>query len=403
VHREKNIPPGHYRWIILITAYICILVFAFTLQSIPPVLTLIIEEFHLTHAEAGLLMSLFTFPSIFLAILAGMLADRIGSFKIGLISLLLVIVGTLAIALSRTFPGLALGRLVAGTGAATISIVAAKTLSHWFHGREIGTAMGIYNTAMPVGTIICFTTFGRLGESMGWRIPVFIAVGIGILGLAAFLFLCKPAPKEQEIRAHNKQGNKGILSSLVNLGPLIWLAALCWLWFNAAAISFTTFGPDFFVSKGSSIGFSGFLTSLLMWGSLILSPIIGRLIDKVNNNDIFIGAGGLLLATALYLVSSSTHFVFPMAVMAIAAGIVPTPVFSFFSKTTPPRDLGLSFGILGMVSGIGMFFGPYLSGWIRDKTGLYEDTFVFLAVLALIIPATAALLRIKSKRPYPAE
>lgn len=391
-------PISRYRWVILLMVYLCILVFAFTLQSIPPILTLIIEELKLTHAEAGLLMSLFTFPSIFLAILAGLLSDRLGSFKVGLISFILLIIGTLFFALSRALPYLAFGRIVAGAGAVTLSIVAAKILSQWFQGREVGTAMGVYNTAMPVGTIICFTTFGRLGESSGWRAPIFITAFICMIGLAAFLFLYKPAPNTPQKIAQKKQEEAGFLSSLFNVGNLVWLVGLCWLWFNAAVISFSTFAPDFFVSKGSSIGYAGLLTSLLMWGSLGLSPIIGRLIDKFNNNDIFIGVGGLTLSISLYLVSKSTDFLIPMAVMAIAVAFVPTPVFSFLSKTVPPKDLGLGFGILGMTSGIGMFFGPYLSGLIRDKTGSYEKTFIFLSILAILIAATAVILRIKIKK-----
>jgi MFS family permease len=258
--------------------------------------------------------------------------------------------------------------------------------------------MGIYNTAMPVGTIICFTTFGRLGESAGWRAPILITAIVSMVGLAAFVFLYKPAPNTQQKKAHKKQEEAGFLSSLFNVTSLIWLVGLCWLWFNAAAISFSTFAPDFFVSKGNSIGYAGLLTSLLMWGSLCLSPIIGRLIDKFNNNDIFIGVGGLTLAISLYLISQSDNFLFPMAVMALAVAFVPTPVFSFLSRTVPPKDLGLGFGILGMVSGIGMFFGPYLSGLIRDKTGSYEKTFIFLSILAILIPATAVILRIKIKR-----
>ncbi len=391
-------PTTRYRWAILFMAYLCMLVFAFSLQSLPPILTLIIEELKLTHADAGLLMSLFTFPSIFLAILAGLLSDRLGSFKVGLISLILVIIGTLFFALSRAFPFAGFGRVVAGSGAVTISIVAAKILAQWFRGREVGTAMGVYNTAMPVGTIICFTTFGRLGESLGWQTPIFFTALICMIGLAAFLFLYRSAPNSPQKIEHNKQERAGLLSSFFNVGNLIWLAGLCWLWFNAAAISFSTFAPDFFVSKGHSIGYAGFLTSLLMWGSLGLSPIIGRLIDKFNNIDIFIGAGGLIFTISLYLVSKSTNFLFPMAVMAIAVAFIPTPVFSYLSKVLPSKDLGLGFGILGMGSGIGMFFGPYLSGLIRDKTGSYEITFIFLSILAVLILVTSVILRIKMKR-----
>lgn len=392
-------PASRYRWVILILSYLCMLVFAFTLQSLPPILTLIIEELKLTHAEAGLLMSLFSLPAIFLAILAGLLSDRWGPFKTGVISLVLVITATLLFAVSDTFLYAGLGRVIAGIGAVTISIIAAQMLSQWFRGRQIGTAMGIYNTAMPVGTIICFTTFGRLGESLGWRMPIFITALIGVVGLIAFLLLYKPAPNPpQKISLGKEEKATGLFSSLPKVGVLIWLVAFCWMWFNAATISFSTFAPDFFMSKGYSIGFAGFLASLVMWGALGLSPVIGYLVDKVNNNDVFIGVGGVIMATAIYLVTRSTDFLFPMVVMAVAVAFIPAPVFSFPSKILQPENLGLGFGILSTVSGVGMFFGPYMAGLVRDKTGSYEISFIFLSILALLVTLTAIILRIKMRR-----
>lgn len=392
-------PANRYRWVILILSYLCMLVFAFTLQSLPPILTLIIEELKLTHAEAGLLMSLFSLPAIFLAILAGLLSDRWGPFKTGVISLVLVITATLLFAVSDTFLYAGLGRVIAGIGAVTISIIAAQMLSQWFRGRQIGTAMGIYNTAMPVGTIICFTTFGRLGESLGWRMPIFITALIGVVGLIAFLLLYKPAPNPpQKISLDKEEKVTGLFSSLPKVGVLMWLVGFCWMWFNAATISFSTFAPDFFMSKGYSIGFAGFLASLVMWGSLGLSPVIGYLVDKVNNNDVFIGVGGVIMATAIYLVTRSTDFLFPMVVMAVAVTFIPAPVFSFPSKILQPENLGLGFGILSTVSGVGMFFGPYMAGLVRDKTGSYEISFIFLSILALLVTLTAIILRIKMRR-----
>lgn len=392
-------PGSRYRWVILILAYLCMLGFAFALQSLPPILTLVIGELRLTHAEAGLLMSFFALPTIFLAILTGFLSDRWGPFKTGVISLILVIVGTLILAVSGAFLSAGLGRIIAGLGAVTISIVAAQILSQWFRGHEVGTAMGIFNTAMPVGTIICFTTFGRLGESLGWRVPIFISVIIGVVGLLSFLLLYKPASSPPQKITHGKEEKvTGLFSSLLKVGISIWLVGFCWMWFNAAIISFSTFAPDFFVSKGYSIGFAGFLASLLMWGSLGLSPVIGRLVDKVNNNDVFIGVGGVVLATAIYLVTRSTNFLFPMILMAVAVAFVPTPVFSSPSKILEPKNLGLGFGIISMGGGIGMFFGPYMAGLIRDKTGSYEMSFILLSILALLVTLTALVLRIKMRR-----
>ena len=391
-------PVSRYRWVILVLSYLCMLGFAFTLQSLPPILTLIIEELRLTHGEAGLLMSLFALPAIFLAILVGLLSDRWGPFKIGVSSLILVIIGTLIFAVSGTFLYAGLGRVIAGVGAVTISIVAAQILSQWFRGREVGTAMGIYNTAMPVGTIVCFTTFGKLGESLGWRMPIFITVMIGVLGLAAFLILYKPIPNPlQKITLDKEEKVTALFSNLRKVAVSMWLIGCCWMWFNAATISFSTFAPDFFISKGYSIGFAGFLTSLLMWGSLGLSPIIGFLVDKFDNNDLFIGVGGVIIATTIYLVTKSTDFLFPMVGMAVAVAFIPAPIYSFTSKILDPKNLGLGFGILSTVSSIGIFFGPYIAGLIRDKTGSYEISFIFLSILALLIPITALILRIKTR------
>jgi predicted MFS family arabinose efflux permease len=388
-----------YRWVILILSWLSMLVFAFTMQCLPPILTLLIDALKLTHAEAGSLMSLFALPAILLAILAGMLADQWGPFKTGAISLIFVIIGTLIVGVSGSFLYAGLGRVVAGVGAATISIVAAQVLSQWFRGSEIGTAMGIYNTAMPVGTIVSFTAFGRLGQGLGWRAPLFITAMVSVIGLAAFLLLYKPAPDPaQRISSENEEKVAGLFSTLLKLGAPVWLISLCWMWFNAAVISFSTFAPDFFVAKGFGIAFAGFLASLLMWGALALSPVIGYVVDKVSNNDLFIGAGGVMIATAIYLVTRSTDFVFPMVVMGAAVAFIPAPVFSFASNILEPKNLGLGFGILATVSNIGMLFGPYVAGLVRDKTGSYELSFIFLAMLAMLTTITALMLRIKMRR-----
>jgi MFS family permease len=82
-----------YRWLILTIVYLSILAFTFIFQSIPPVLSLIISELHLTYAQSGLLMSLFALPGLFISLLGGFLSDRYGMRPLGMRCLLLMIVG----------------------------------------------------------------------------------------------------------------------------------------------------------------------------------------------------------------------------------------------------------------------------------------------------------------------
>jgi len=373
--------------------------FAFVFQSLPPILTLIVKELKLTHSQAGLLMSLFALPAIFLSIPGGLLSDYYGIRKIGIVSLVLMIVGTLIVALSDTFLKVSIGRLLSGVGAVILSILASQLLSQWFVGREIATAMGIYNTAMPVGTIICFSTFGILGENLGWRVPIFVTTTVSTMVLIVFLLLYRSASDDRSERKENNGKQwRDILSNLRMTGISIWLVGFSWMWFNAAVISFTTFAPDFFVSKGYEIGLAGFLTSLLMWGSLCISPVVGHLIDRIGGREIFIGIGGATLSVAIYLIPSSTNFIFPMIIMAIAVALVPAPIFSFPSKILKPTSLGLGFGIISTCMGIGVSFGPSLAGLVRDRTGSYQMSFFLLSVFAILVTLTAAILRLKSSR-----
>jgi MFS family permease len=73
---ETGEKPNGYRWVILIIVYLSILAFTFLLQSIPPILPLIISELKLLYAEAGLLMSLFALPGLFISLLGGFFSDR---------------------------------------------------------------------------------------------------------------------------------------------------------------------------------------------------------------------------------------------------------------------------------------------------------------------------------------
>ena len=84
--------------------------------------------------------------------------------------------------------------------------------------------------------------------------------------------------------------------------------------------------------------------------------------------------------------------------MAVTIALIPAPVFSFPSKLLKPEDLGLGFGILTTVAGLGMFFGPITAGFVRHSTGSYEKSFIYLAMLALLITLTAVILRIRIKQ-----
>ena len=387
-----------YRWNALALTYISMLAFTFVFQSIPPVLTLIIHELGISHTQAGLLMSLFALPGIFLSIPGGILFDRYGTKKITITCFLFMIVGTLIVVFGRTFLHLAFGRVLSGVGALILSIGLPQFLSKWFNGRELGTAMGIFNTALPLGTIISFVSFGILGKNYGWQASVSVGGFVSLFALMVFLVFYRPHPP---IKNNSPQGKKIGFSSFRNAGISIWIVGLAWMWFNASTISFATFAPDFFIKdKGFSIEFAGFLTSFLVWGSFLFSPVVGYVTDKIGFKESLIAIGGLTLAIfTFFMPYSSTPIIFFMVLIGISVALIPAPVFSLPPDIMEPQNLGFGFGVIATCLSLGMVLGPYTVGLIKDWTQSYSTGFWVMSFFALCVTGTILFLfRLKGGR-----
>jgi MFS family permease len=210
----------NYRWVILTVVYLSILAFTLIFQSIPPILPFILSELHLTYSQSGLLMSLFALPGIFVSLLGGFLADRYGMRPLGTGCFLLMIGGTLLVGLGMNLQILWLGRIIAGIGGFTLSVFLPKLLSQWFKDRELGLAMGIYNTGVPLGSVICFGLFGRMGSLWGWRIPILLTGIYLLITFILFLILYRLPPSRE--MGENKPLT--ILKSSKKMGWPIWWA-----------------------------------------------------------------------------------------------------------------------------------------------------------------------------------
>ena len=364
------------------------LAFALVFQSIPPILTSIREELNTTHVQAGLLMSLFALPGIFVAIPGGIISDRFGMKKVGVASLILMIFGTLVVGISKSFLSICIGRLISGIGGLTLVVVLPQLLSRWFRNRELGIGMGVFNTAMPLGTITSLNVFGIMGSDLGWPSPIFLTTAVSVLALLTFLWLFK------EPVVDNRRNGGSLSSNIATIGVPMWIVGFTWMWFNAALISFLTFAPDFFASKGYEIGFAGFMSSIVMMGSLFLSPLIGYFVYKFGKEEMFIVLGGVALALSFFLIPSTPFHLALLVLIGIFTAFVPAPVFSLPSKMVKPQNLGLSFGILTACLNVGVLTGPYLTGLAKDLTGEYTASLYIMSIFTIMQGATIVLLHL---------
>jgi predicted MFS family arabinose efflux permease len=368
------------RWAVLGIVYLCSLAFAATLQCLPPLVPRIINELKLSHTEAGMLMSLTALPGIFLSIPAGMMADRYGNRLIVITSFIAILTGQTVFATGNSFAVLAAGRLIAGAGVMIMVMMLPPIITRWFAGREIGIAMGIFNTSMPVGTIAMLNILSITGVSPGWRGSVWLAALVPLFALLAFALLL-PKPQKQPEGTSTAHQTGGLMTSIKTAGGSIWVLGLSWLLFNAGALSFLTFTPDFLQGKGYQPAEAGMTASAVMWSSIFISPLCGWLIDRYGRGRTMIAASSIILGSLIFFYPA----LFPAALaitftMGLVQPFIPAPVMALAPQVVKPERLGFGFGVISTCLNLGIIIGPWAAGLARDLTGSYNSSYTLMAV-----------------------
>lgn len=372
------------RWGMLAVICLAMLAFAVTFMSISPILPLIMADLQLSHSQAGLLMSLFALPGIFIAIPVGTLGDKYGVRWVTIVALVLMVIGV-GLTMGSSYGVVAAGRTIAGMGSMTLIVLLPQATAQWFQGKEMGTAMGIFNCFMPTGIILSFNLLARLGNALGWRAALWPVIFVILAALVAFFWRYHSPGKEEPPRQSRPGPSPGLKYNM----SWVWLAAMTWMWFNATIISFASFATDFFTGKGYGFSYANFLTSLAMWGSLLLSAIVGYVTGRFRMKELAIGIGGLGMAVSVILTYYLPSGALPlMLLLAFANALVPAPMFALIPELVPPQKLGFAYGILSIYLNIGVVVGPYVIGLGRDLTGSYQASFAAMSLFALLATVT---------------
>ncbi|HUJ76722.1 MAG TPA: MFS transporter, partial [bacterium] len=337
----------------------------------------------------------FALPGVLVSIPAGALADRYGQRLIGSTSFLLMIGGQALFTVGHSMAVLGAARVVSGVGAMTLMVLLPQVLSQWFAGAEIGLAMGVLNTAMPLGTVLSLNVLSAVASASGWRWGGRAALLIPLAALLLFAVFFSPASRgapgvgeAQSPRAGSAGSaeRQGLLSQAASAGGKIWLVGACWLLFNASIISLFTFTPAFLQTLGYSPGRAGATASAVMWLPLALSPAAGLLIDRVGGKRIMIALAGVSLAVLMALVPGAARWMLAlMLLIGVAQTLVPAPVMALAPDVVPAESQGVGFGIISTCLNLGILVGPALVGWARDVTGSFVMGYAIMALLSLLI------------------
>ncbi|NIH83844.1 MFS transporter [Amycolatopsis granulosa] len=400
----------------------------------------------------------------------GRISDRVSLRRLFGFALLTYAIGSVICALAPELLVLVLGRVVMGMGAAGLPVLSIIAVTRLLPADKRGMGIGVVSSAAGIGTAAGPALGGGIGQFLGWPALFWFMLVVALVLLPAAL---RALPGESPAGAGRFDLPGGIFlglgAGLVLFGmtqaQVTGFAAFSsWATLVVAVVALALFGwrtvraaqpfvpPALFTNRVYRAAVVAlFLSMLVNLGGLVfvpqlvvdvngltpgtgalvmipagaavavLSPVIGRLADRIGTRPLVLVG---LVAMALFALFLSTFAagasVLPagIGILGLSVGfiIVITPIISAAASALPADQVGVGLGILQGAQFLGAGTGPALFGVLitaRQHSGsgainplhsghegaAYSDAFLAMAVVAVLAVVVASRMRPAATSP----
>ena len=366
------------RWGVLAVLFVVRLTMAFQFQSVAAVAPLLSGKFGVSLADIGLLIGLYFTPGIALSLPGGAIGQKFGDKRTALIALVMMLVGSLAMALTELWSLQIAGRLVAGAGGVLLNVQLTKMITDWFAGKEMATAMAIFVNSWPAGVALSLLSLPLIGTAYGLAaVHLFVAALIAVGAVMAAFYR---APE------HAIAGVASSARLSVRVMMAVIVAGLIWGLFNLGFAMIFSFGPTMLVERGYTIAQSGSVISIVLWLAVFSVPLGGFVADRLKRPQFVLVAGSLLFALLMLLLAHSGVVIPLVVALGLISGQPAGPMMSLPARVLEPATRALGMGIFYTLYYAAMTVGPIVAGAAAKWTGSAAAAFDFGAAVVLACP-----------------
>jgi MFS family permease len=386
----KKVNKHWWRWLILLVVSLVMFGSYYIYDSLSPINEFIQQDMGIDNAKFGLLFSSYYIVNLlFVLLIAGFILDRFGIRKAGTFYVFLILLGSLVTSLGagKSFVVMLIGRMIFGVGSEATLLVTNKVIARWFKGKELGFAYGLNITVMRFGTVLAFNTSVQIADWTGaWRWSVWAGTVVMFICFIFFLvYLMIDKDVDKKIKAGTEE--KIVVKDIFKLSSAFWFISILCVTFYSAIFPFTNHAPRFLQMKfGLSAAKGGQYTSYIMIASMIFTPLLGLLVDKLGRRGRIMIIGSLMIVPAhLLLGLTFIHPAVSFLILGVSFSLVPAALWPAIPILVKEKFLGTAFGIVAWIQMSGLTLFPWLAGKIVDLSGDdYTNMEVMFAMLGFV-------------------
>jgi MFS family permease len=394
----------HYGWIVVFMGLLTtIAAHGFGRMSYTIILPAMKDGLSFNYTQLGQLAMGNFIGYLLMAIIGGFLAARFGTRIVITLALILMGVTLFLTGLAHSFGYAFAMRLLTGLGNGASYVPAMALGSAWFAMRRRGFATGIVSGGIGAGTLISGLVVPPILIAYGpegWRYSWYILGGavLVVSGIVYLFVRSRPeekgltpvgAPKEEAMPAPQAAGAK--VSSL-NWGLVykmgsVWYLGVCYFFYGMSYIIYMTFFAAYLIKEMKlDPSWAGGLWALVGGLSVFCGVLWGGISDRLGRSR---GAALAYLVLGLsYIVYALIKVKFGFYLSAVMFGLtawsIPTIMAAAAGDFVGPRLAPAGLGFITLFFGIGQAFGPYLGGFLADRTGSFMVPFLVAGGISLL-------------------
>lgn len=374
---SRGLPPTPVlRWSVLVLVSVAMFGNYYAYDSVAPLADHLQRLLGFTDTQIGLLNAIYSLPNIFMVLIGGIIADRMGTRRATLLFAAVCLVGVIVTALSPSFYVMAAGRLIFGLGAESMIVAITTALGQWFVGRQLGFAFGINLSIARAGSYAAdlSPTWAKFFYDQGWQPPLWLASGFALVALvaaAAYFVLERNAEKRYDL-ARPAPPDRIVWSDLWRFDRSYWyVVGLCVTFYSVIFPFRSTFAIKYFQhAHGLSLQDAGTLNGYVFLAAIFATPAFGLMVDWIGHRALFMAAGTFLLFAVFPLLAyTHANLWISTVLIGISFSLVPAVLWPAVPYLVEPQRLGTAFGMMTMLQNVGLMSINVAAGALNDSAG----------------------------------
>jgi len=349
--------------------------------KVPPALPGMRAELGLTLVQSGFIATMINLLGAIVGLLMGVLCDRYGHKRLGLLGLLVMAGGGFLGAAAQGYRVLLLSRFLEGAGFILFTVTGAALINATTASlRDRNRAMGLWTAYMPSGAALAMLLTPIAVAQVGWR-GLWVALSIAALGCAVLVWRTVPATAPTRVTSLRLA-----VESLGQRGS--WMLSVLFLFYVAQWTSVMVWLPTFVVDERGASAATAALLGALMVGANVPGNLAGGwlLSHGVTRGTLVIGASAISAACFVGMLgdglSDSVRYALVL-VFSCCAGTIPASVLSGVPvHARSPGHIATTNGMVMQAAQIGQSVGPVLLAWLASHYGGWSATLGTLLAFA---------------------